>query len=550
VGSGQAYAANAAWRWIQAEWPQLNRHRTTTISGTVGSGTTLVYLAASADGTTWRYWSGPLSGSTLVSVANQAAAEAAAVSLASITGSRLDLPTTAEARLYRLYFKNTTGTTTWKEYYPQRLVQADMIQAGAVQAIHVSAAAITADKLAAGAVTATTIAAGALDAKTITGSTIRTNATTTRLELNNTTFSVINSGVTRVQLDTTGLKTFSAAGVPQVEATTATDGALRAGAGRVTLDASGFSIDADGVNGAGYAKWTGLAGAELGPKIGTFPVIRWAARVTDSNPLELVSGATGNVNFTMGFGNRYDGAGMLLNYSGTNWSGLPLNVNGSVAVNGAMSAYGVLTALGATSDANIAFKSRCVSGLVGLRVVNNTQTSTLFDVWDNGDVNVGTRLGVRTAPDAAVSVTVNGLGTGTTTFSFAGRTSGGTNNLYVRDDGYVYVRGTIDVGGLNNRSDARLKANIAPIPDALATLLAIPARQWHWTTGGPLRYGPIAQEVEAVAPELVAEGVPGPGETLRPGERGLLSLRGDSLLGLIHGAIHQLAARIAALEAL
>jgi len=46
----------------------------------------------------------------------------------------------------------------------------------------------------------------------------------------------------RVELDSTGLKTYDSAGNVQIEATTATDGALLAGAGRVTLDRNGLSF--------------------------------------------------------------------------------------------------------------------------------------------------------------------------------------------------------------------------------------------------------------------------------------------------------------------
>jgi hypothetical protein len=48
--------------------------------------------------------------------------------------------------------------------------------------------------------------------------------------------------VTRVRLDTTGLKTYDSAGVVQVEATTATDGALKAGGGIVSLADGGRQV--------------------------------------------------------------------------------------------------------------------------------------------------------------------------------------------------------------------------------------------------------------------------------------------------------------------
>jgi len=128
----------------------------------------------------------------------------------------------------------------------------------------------------------------------------------------------------------------------------------------------------------------------------------------------------------------------------------------------------------------------------------------------------------------------------------------GAHYLYYDGEKYQLASAALHINGsLALTSDERRKTAIAPLTHALATLLAIPARQWRWKTepDGPTRYGPIAQETERVAPELVMECGPGPDEVLIPGERGYLSLDSGSLIGLLHGAIHELAARVAALEA-
>lgn len=215
---GVTYAASAGWRWIQAEWPLLHRHRTTTLSGMLAGGTTTLYLATSSNGSTWRYWAGPVTNSRILTeVASQAAAETAAVSLAAI-GNRVDLPVMVEARYYRVFFRNSTHATTWREYYPRRLNQADDMEAEFIRAIHMSVGSVTADA----------IAVNALDGTTITGAIIRTAATGQRVEL-----------------DAAGLRTYNSDGVVQVEATTATNGALLAGnggGGTVRLDNSGITI--------------------------------------------------------------------------------------------------------------------------------------------------------------------------------------------------------------------------------------------------------------------------------------------------------------------
>ena len=157
--------------------------------------------------------------------------------------------------------------------------------------------------------------------------------------------------------------------------------------------------------------------------------------------------------------------------------------------------------------------------------------------------NVGICRGTWTG----AALYVQGPGTTASTYGLIVTNSAGTNGFWINDAGTAYVRNSPVTF-----SDARLKAAIEPLTGALAIVCAIPARSWRWKDdlNGPTRYGPIAQETELVAPELVVEGSPGPGEKLIPGERPLLSLRGDSLLGLVHGAIHELAARVAALESL
>ncbi len=155
--------------------------------------------------------------------------------------------------------------------------------------------------------------------------------------------------------------------------------------------------------------------------------------------------------------------------------------------------------------------------------------------------NVGINRGAWTG----AALYVKGPGATASTYGLVVQNSNGTNVFYINDGGTAFV--------WNNPvtySDARLKTEIAPISGALATVCAIPARQWRWKTepDGPLRYGPIAQETEVVAPELVLEGSPGPGEELIEGERPLLSLRGDSLVGLLLGAVQELAVRVIALE--
>ena len=61
--------------------------------------------------------------------------------------------------------------------------------------------------------------------------------------------------------------------------------------------------------------------------------------------------------------------------------------------------------------------------------------------------------------------------------------------------------GTVTAGDFNTTSDARLKTDIKDIPDALNKVEAL--RGVYFTMDGREQVGVIAQEVEAVVPELV-----------------------------------------------
>ena len=90
----------------------------------------------------------------------------------------------------------------------------------------------------------------------------------------------------------------------------------------------------------------------------------------------------------------------------------------------------------------------------------------------------------------------------------------------VSDLGLAYAIGT--TGKMNATqfvvtSDARLKQNIATVPDALSALLGLRGVTYHWNPNVPnaitgqteTQYGFLAQEVEAVLPALVQPGLNG-----------------------------------------
>ena len=81
------------------------------------------------------------------------------------------------------------------------------------------------------------------------------------------------------------------------------------------------------------------------------------------------------------------------------------------------------------------------------------------------------------------------------------------NNLTLHGDGDAWLRGELSVQSLINRSDRRLKKNIAPLDNSLDKIMHLNGYQYHWTDDleADLQIGLIAQEVQEVFPELVNE---------------------------------------------
>ena len=82
------------------------------------------------------------------------------------------------------------------------------------------------------------------------------------------------------------------------------------------------------------------------------------------------------------------------------------------------------------------------------------------------------------------------------------------NSLHVDTSGNLTIAGDVTLN-----SDARLKQNVRPLEDALTLVSKLDGKTYEWKTelgrDPGRKYGMIAQEVEAVLPELVSEGKDG-----------------------------------------
>lgn len=97
---------------------------------------------------------------------------------------------------------------------------------------------------------------------------------------------------------------------------------------------------------------------------------------------------------------------------------------------------------------------------------------------------------------------------------------------------------TVTAPNFVSSSDARLKSDIAPIPDALAKVQALNGVTFTMAGSDVRQMGLIAQEVQAVAPEAVVE------------TEGLLRLAYGNLIGLLVEAIKDLAREVEQLRAI
>lgn len=179
----------------------------------------------------------------------------------------------------------------------------------------------------------------------------------------------------------------------------------------------------------------------------------------------------------------------------TNATGLPLGTgvtgtlpiarggtNGSATPTAGTVAYGTGTAFGFTSVGT--------SGQVLTSSGSGVPTWTTIDTGTN------------------VSVTNNTSSTATTFYPSLvnNQTSGTASSLVVSSTKLYYQpsTGTLNATNFNSLSDQRLKDNITPISSATETVKQLRGTSFSWKDNNVKSYGVIAQELEAVLPELVA----------------------------------------------
>ena len=122
------------------------------------------------------------------------------------------------------------------------------------------------------------------------------------------------------------------------------------------------------------------------------------------------------------------------------------------------------------------------------------------------------------------------------------------NFFGIADDGDI----TGTHGTYHDGSDERIKKNIVTIPDALTKVAALRGVNFKWkdeTKGTKLRMGLIAQEVEAVIPEVIYTQEEAYINESEEEEGGLKAVEYQYITGLLIEAIKELKAEIDILKA-
>jgi len=104
--------------------------------------------------------------------------------------------------------------------------------------------------------------------------------------------------------------------------------------------------------------------------------------------------------------------------------------------------------------------------------------------------------------------------------------------------GNGYFSGTVNAANFNTTSDATLKTNVETLTGSLDAVKALRGVSFDWIDSGNSEVGVIAQEVEAIIPDVVSTN-----------DQGIKSVKYGNLVGVLIEAIKEQQAQIDELKA-
>ncbi len=167
----------------------------------------------------------------------------------------------------------------------------------------------------------------------------------------------------------------------------------------------------------------------------------------------------------------------------------------------------------------------------GLRLeTTNALGASYIDFGDNSDADVGgivywhTDNSMRLVTNAAESMRIDSSGN-----LLVGSTSGSDK---------VTVNGTVSATNFNTTSDATLKTNVETLTGSLDAVKSLRGVSFDWIENGNSEVGVIAQEVEAVLPDVVSTN-----------DQGIKSVKYGNMVALLIEAMKEQQAQIDELKA-
>ena len=149
--------------------------------------------------------------------------------------------------------------------------------------------------------------------------------------------------------------------------------------------------------------------------------------------------------------------------------------------------------------------------------------------------NLASLTGATSGTGLSGSVSYNGSGAATFTVTSNATSANTAGAIVARDGSGNFTAGTVTCTDLNTTSDITLKDNINVIDNALDMISRLDGITWNWKADGRASMGVSAQNVESVAPELVAQG-------------DHKSVNYNGLVGVLIAAVKELSAEVAELK--
>ena len=202
-------------------------------------------------------------------------------------------------------------------------------------------------------------------------------------------------------------------------------------------------------------------------------------------------------------------------------------------------------ALSGSTSGTVGIQTAAAAGTWTLTLPTTAGTSGYVLQTDGTGITswTNTIATATTATNATNSAITNNAGVSSATW-YPTFVSAGTGNLPITVDStsnilsYVPSTGTLTATILNATSDARLKKNIAKIENPLDIISKLNGVRYQWINNDNLSAGLIAQEVEAVMPELVTETTDG-----------MKGINYNGVIGVLVESVKQLNSELTALRA-